>query len=165
MHLRACLPSDHRLEIAHYPREWGRADHRADEVMRAAHARHPVAHGLAYRIFKGALPRLHRYHLGAEQRHAMHVGRLARHVLGPHVDAALHAHERGRRRRGHAVLPGPGLGDDAPLAHVARQQYLAQRVVQLVRAGMDQVLAFQVELEAQLRGEPSRVIDGGRPSA
>ena len=85
---------------------------------------------------------------GAEQLHAEDVERLPPHVLGAHEDLALQAEQRGDRRRRHAVLPGAGFGDDARLAHAARQQSLADRVVDLVRAGVTEVLALQVDLRA-----------------
>jgi len=40
------------------------------------------------------------------------------------------------------MLAGPGLGDDPPLAHLQREPDLPQRVVQLVRAGVEQVFAL-----------------------
>jgi hypothetical protein len=43
------------------------------------------------------------------------------------------------------VLAGARLGHDPPLAEPQRQQRLAERVVQLVRARVQQVLALQVE--------------------
>ena len=55
------------------------------------------------------------------------------------------AHRRGR----HAVLAGAGLGDDPPLAHALGQQRLAERVVELVRAGVVEVLALQIHRPAR----------------
>ena len=89
------------------------------------------------------MPGRHRPHLGAEQVHAPHVGRLALDVGGAHVHDAVHAEQRARGRGRHAVLPGARLGHDAGLAHAARQQRLAEGVVDLVRAGVGQVLALQ----------------------
>ena len=84
----------------------------------------------------------------------------------PHEDLALHAEQRGDRRRRHAVLARPGLGDDARLAHAPRQQPLPDRVVDLVRAGVTQVLALQVDLGAaeplgEARGEVQRRLAAG----
>src|SRR5262249_33634723 len=44
--LLAGLPADHGLKIAHDPRKWMRADHRADDVVRHLDTRHPVAQRL-----------------------------------------------------------------------------------------------------------------------
>ena len=65
------------------------------------------------------------------------------------------------RGGGYAVLPRAGLGDDAPLAHALGQQSLAQRVVDLVRPGVGQVLPLEVdasaaELPRQVLGEVQR---------
>ena len=76
------------------------------------------------------------------------VERLALHVLGAHVDVALEAEQRAGRRRRDAVLAGAGLGDDAPLAHARGEQRLAERVVDLVRAGVRQILALQEDPRA-----------------
>ena len=43
---------------------------------------------------------------------------------------------------------GAGLGNDARLAHAARQQDLAQHVVHLVRAGVIEILALEVDFRA-----------------
>ena len=59
-----------------------------------------------------------------------------------------------------AVLAGAGLGDDPLLAHPLRQQRLAERVVELVRAGVHEVLALEPDLAAgelrQALGEVQR---------
>ena len=46
------------------------------------------------------------------------------------------------------MLPRAGLGDDPLLAHPPRQQPLPQRIVDLVRSGMQQVFALQINLRA-----------------
>ena len=56
--------------------------------------------------------------------------------------------QRADRGRGHAVLAGAGLGDDALLAHALGQQSLTDAVVDLVGAGVQQVLALEVNLRA-----------------
>jgi hypothetical protein len=55
--------------------------------------------------------------------------------------------------------PRAGLGDDTLLAHALGEQSLAERVVDLVRAGMTQVFTLEVDLRAaQVLAEPPRVI-------
>ena len=55
------------------------------------------------------------------------------------------------------VLSGPRFGHDAGLAHFYRQQTLANGVVNFVRAGVQQIFAFQINPgAAQLVGEPFR---------
>ena len=52
------------------------------------------------------------------------------------------------------MLAGAGLGDDALLAHAAGQQDLAHAVVRLVRAGVVQFVALEVDFRpAQFFGE------------
>jgi hypothetical protein len=43
---------------------------------------------------------------------------------------------------------GSGLGNDAFLAHALRQENLAEHVVHLVRAGVIELLAFEINLRA-----------------
>src|SRR3989454_11393917 len=61
------------------------------------------------------------------------------------------------------MLAGARLGDDAPLAHAPRQQHLPERVVDLVGAGVVQVLALEQHDDAfaHLRRESGRFGDGG----
>ncbi|MNC35324.1 hypothetical protein D3C75_838040 [compost metagenome] len=63
-----------------------------------------------------------------------------------HVDFAGNAHQRTGGGQRHAVLAGAGLGDHLALAHELGQQRLAQAVVDLVRAGVVEVLALEVDL-------------------
>jgi hypothetical protein len=77
--------------------------------------------------------------------HALDVGPLPAHVLLAHVDDALEVEAGADRRRRDAVLAGARLGDDPPLPESPREHRLAEGVVQLVRAGVKEVLAFQVQ--------------------
>ena len=102
-----------------------------------------------------------RHHLGAEQLHAEHVGLLPLDVGRAHVDGAGQAEQRADGGGGDAVLAGAGLGDDAGLAHAPGQQDLAHAGVDLVRAGVVQLVALEVDLGAaempgQPLGEPQR---------
>ena len=89
------------------------------------------------------LPGAHGTDLGPEQLHAKDVELLALGVDLAHVHDAVHAEQRRRRGRRHAVLAGAGLGDEAALAHAPGQQRLADHVVELVRAGVGEVLALE----------------------
>ena len=124
---------------------------------------HPVAHRLVQRVLEGLRAGLDRYHFGAEELHAENILRLTLDVLRSHVHDALHAEARGDGRRGDAVLAGARLGDDSRLAQPFGEQRLADAVVDLVRAGVVQVLALQVDLRAaELVGPALCVIDGAR---
>ncbi len=120
------------------------ARHRANEIIRAAYVGHPIAQRCVHGVFERSAARFHDTNLCAEQFHAKNVQRLALHVLAAHEYFALQAETRGHGRRRYAVLPRAGLGDDALLAHSAGEQDLADRVVDLVRAGVAQVFAFQI---------------------
>jgi hypothetical protein len=116
-------------------------------------------------VLQGACAGVDAADLGAEQSHPEDVERLAIHVFGAHVDVALQPEERAGGRARHAVLAGAGLGDDAPLAHASREQRLADRVVDLVRAGVRQIFALQENASAagRLRQAP-RFRNGRRPA-
>ena len=70
------------------------------------------------------------------------------------------------RRRRHAVLAGAGLGDDAPLAEAPGEQRLPERVVDLVRAGVGEVLALEPDLRAaDVLGQPLGEVERRRAAA
>ena len=131
-----------------------RPDRRADEVVRRRDVGHPVADRLVDRILERAAASGDRTYLRAEQPHAEDVERLAAHVLLAHIDDALQAELGADRRRRHAMLPRAGLGDDAPLAHARGEQPLPERVVDLVRAGVGEVFALEVDARANAPREP-----------
>ena len=122
---------------------------RAETVMGCLLAGDPGPQGLVDGVLERAGAALHGVHLGAQQFHAPDIGGLALHILAAHVDDAIHAQTRGGRRRGHAVLSRAGFRHQGRLAHVFRQQGLAQGIVDLVRAGMQQILALEPEVETQ----------------
>ena len=63
------------------------------------------------------------------------------------------------------MLPGPGLGDDARLAHAPRQQGLADAVVDLVGPGVIEVLALEEDAgPAGLLGQPFGEIERRGPA-
>ncbi len=157
--LLAHFVADHRLEVADHGRVGVRAGGGADQVEGVVDVRHPVAQRLVHGVLEGAGAGGDRDHRGAEQAHAEDVGLLAIDVGGAHVDHALHAEARGHGGGGHAVHAGAGLGDDALLAHALGQEDLADAVVDLVRAGVVQVFALQVDLRAaEVLGEALGVV-------
>ena len=133
-----------------------RPEHAAQQIMRGADIGHPVAHGFVDGVLQSARAGIHAAHFGAEQPHAEDVKLLAAHVLGAHVDNTLETEERCDRGRCHAMLPGAGFRDDAMLAHALDQQRLPKTVVDLVRAGVQQVFALEINLRpAKLLGKPA----------
>ena len=131
----------------------------AQQIMRSADVCDPVAHRFVDGIFERRRARGHTAYFGAQQAHAINVQLLPPHVGFAHVDDAFHAEESANRGRGDAVLPGAGLRHNPALAHAPRQQTLAQAVIDLVRAGVQQVFAFQINLcTAKLLAKASRVI-------
>ncbi len=114
------------------------------QVVGAPDVGDPVAHGFADGVLQRPASAAHALDTRTQQAHAEDVQPLPPHVLLAHVDHALHAEQGADGRGGDAVLAGAGLGDDALLAHPAGEQHLPEAVVDLVRAGVQQVLALQV---------------------
>ena len=113
-----------------------------------ADVRHPIAHRFADGVLQRAAAGGYGDHLRAQQAHAEDVEALPPHVLLAHVDHAVEAEARADGGGGDAVLPRAGFRDHAPLAHAPRQQRLAQAVVDLVRAGVQQVFALDINPRA-----------------
>jgi hypothetical protein len=107
---------------------------------------------------------VHGLDLGAEHAHAEDVERLAVDVDGAHVHLALQAEQGRRSRRGDAVLAGAGLGDEARLAHPLGEQRLAEDVVDLVRAGVVEVLALEQQPQPEAASEVVALGQDGRPA-
>ena len=162
-HLSACLVADDALELAHHQRERVRAGDGAEYVVGRVDVGDPVAHGLVDRVLERARTGGDRDDGRAEQLHPRDVQRLPAGVLLAHVDGAVETHQRRGGRGGDAVLAGPGLGDDPLLADALGQQRLAQHIVDLVRAGVVQVLAFEQDAgAARVLAELGRVGERGR---
>ena len=98
--------------------------------------------------------------VGAEDLHAHDVGVLLGDVHRAHVDVAGQAEVGRRRGHGHAVLARAGLGDDALLAHVLREHDLAHAMVDLVGAGVVEVLALEEDVAAELLAQVAAIVDG-----
>lgn len=160
--LLSAFGADDALEVADHHREGVRPDHRADDVMGVFDARHPIAHGFVDGVAERARTAFDGTDFGSHQPHAKHVGLLTADIFGPHIDDAGQAKVGARRRRRDTVLPGSGLRDDACLFHTQGQQRLAERIVDLVRAGVIQVLALEPNLcAAELLAQPFGVVERG----
>jgi hypothetical protein len=143
--LLARLATDHGLELPDELRIGVRPHARADHVVGGLDVGDPVADRLARGLFQRPRPELDGEHLGAEQVHALDVRLLALHVLGAHEDHALEAEARAHGRGRDAVLAGSRLRDDALLAQPAGHEGLPEGIVDLVRAGVAQVFALEVD--------------------
>src|ERR1035438_2495971 len=116
----------------------------------------PVAHGLADGVLEGAAAIGHANHPGAEKPHAKDVEALAAHILFAHVDGAIEAEQSTDGGGGDSMLTGAGFSDDATLAHAFGEEPLAKTVVDLVRAGVEQVFTLDVDLCASGVREAAR---------
>ena len=147
-HLLARLAADHRLEFPDHQRIGVRAGDGADHVKGVIDVGHPVAQRFVERVLEGAGAGIDRLDGRAQQLHAVDIQRLALDVFRPHVNHAFHAEPGGDGCGRHAVLAGPGFGDEPGLTHPRGQQALADGVVDLVRAGVVEVFALEMDLRA-----------------
>ena len=100
-------------------------------------------------------PELDRAHLGAQGAHAQHIGLLPLDIDDAHIDDAFQAEFGAHGRGRNAMHAGPGFGNHARLAHAPGEQDLPQHVVHLVRAGVVEVLALEIDLgAAQMLAQP-----------
>jgi len=141
--------ADDGLQVAHQGGERMGTGGGAETIMRVGLFGNPGAQGLVDGVLEGARAAHHGHEFGAEQPHTVDVGRLAFHIHRAHVNGAVHAQLRRRRRRGYAMLAGARFRDQLPLAHLFRQQGLAESVVHLMRAGMHQVFPFEPQGKAE----------------
>mmetsp|Transcript_24392 Transcript_24392/g.58134 ORF Transcript_24392/g.58134 Transcript_24392/m.58134 type:complete len:239 (-) Transcript_24392:481-1197(-) len=146
------LLPNHGMEVPdHHGKRVGPCD-RAEDVVRVLHIGDPVADGLRRGVLERGGARVDRADLCAEEAHAEHVEGLPLHVLCAHVDDALEPEASADGRRGYAVLPCAGLRDDPLLSHAEAQQRLPEGVVDLVGAGVVEVLALEVDLRPRAVG-------------
>src|SRR5215203_1404013 len=159
------LRPNNGLEVAYDPGVGRGTDDAPYDVVGILDVRHPVPYGLVDGVLEGARTAEDGHNFGPEELHPHDVEPLAVGIFFAHVDDALLAVEGGDGGRGDAVLARAGLGDDALLAHPVGEENLAQGVVDLVRAGVREVLALEPDVGAapplgQALGEHKR----GRPA-
>ncbi len=153
--LVASLLTDHPLELPHHPGKGVRAHDRAQAVVGGLDSGDPVAECVVDRVFERPAAGGDGADLGAEQPHPEHVEGLPFGVHLAHVDDALQAEQCRRCGRGHPVLAGTCLRHQPGLSHFQGQQALAEDVVDLVRAGMGEVLTLEQDPYAELFREPA----------
>jgi len=131
--------------------------------VRGLDGRNPIAQGFVDRVLNVRLPTA-LYAPQPQQLHAEHVQALALDVDRTHVDKAFEPEQCRRSGGGDTVLTGARLGDEAALAHALGQQRLADDVIELVRSGMRQVLAFEEQsMPSSSLSRPHSVTGVGRP--
>ena len=154
------LLADTELEIADHQGEGMRPRGRSDAVDRVLVFSGIGHEGGVDRLFEGLEAKADRDDIGAKQLHAGHIRSLFGDVDLSHVDVALEPEISCSGRQGDSVLPCPGLRDQLLFAHIFSQETFTHAVVELVGAGVVEVLAFEIDLgPAQKVGQVLAVID------
>src|SRR6185312_888068 len=146
LQLSAYLFADDALKTRYHVRVGMRAYYAADDIVGVQRMIDPIADGLIGCILERLAAAGGGYHLRSQHLHPGHVRRLAFDIFFSHIDDALHAFQRTHSGSGYAVLSRTRFGNDPLFSQPARQQYLPHRIIDLVRPGMIQVLAFQEQL-------------------
>ena len=125
----------------------------------------PVAHGFADRVFQRAAAVGDADHLGAEQPHAEDVEPLAAHVLLAHVDDASKPNSAQTVAVATPCWPAPVSAMMRCLPMRLASSAWPSAVVDLVRAGVEQVFALEVDVRAaQSLAEPPGEIERRGPA-
>ena len=163
--LRARFVADDALELAHHPRERVRAHRGTDAVVRRLDDSRPTPRIASLTAsFSVALPDCTGHDLGAEQLHAPDVERLALDVDRAHVDGAAEPEQR-RAGRGRRRRAGRRPSRRSPAAcPCAASAGLTEHVVDLVRAGVREVLALQQHPHAEPLRQPVALGDRRGPA-
>ena len=152
--LRPHFAADDGLKIPHHGRVRMRSGNCANDIKCIVDIRDPVTQRLVHRILECRGAGRHRYHLRAKQLHAKDIGCLSLDIGLAHIDNAGQAEPRAHGRCGDAVLTSAGFRDDAGFAHPPGQQDLAHGVVDLVRAGVVELISLEINLgAAQIFGQ------------
>jgi hypothetical protein len=124
----------------------------------------PVAQRLVHRVLQRARAGLHRPHLGAQHFHAEDVGLLPLDVDRAHIDDAGQAEARADVAVATPCWPAPvsAMMRSCPCAAPAGS---GPAVVDLVRAGVVELLALEIDLgAAEMLGQPLGEIERARPA-
>src|SRR6266849_67077 len=146
--LAARLASDNGLEVTYDHRVRMGSGGRTNQVVGIANGRDPVAQRFIERVFEAPGAGVDRDDLCAQQLHPENVERLPLDVDAPHEHFTFAFEQRSHRGGRHSMLSGAGFRRDARLVHPHREQRLSERIVNLVRAGMAEVFALDVNLRA-----------------
>ena len=142
-----------------------RPHRRTDDVVGIINVGSPVADCLAGGILQGAGAGSDRHHLCPQQLHLENIQLLALNIYSPHENLALHAEQRRHRSSCHAMLACTCLCNYPVLAHALRQKGLPQGIVDLVGAGMEQILTLEINLcSAIMLGQLICIIQKRRPA-
>src|SRR5262249_39094608 len=84
----------------------------------------------------------------SQQAHAEDIQLLTPHVFAAHVNYTVESEQRTDCSSGDAMLTCSGLCNDASLAHASSKQPLANAVIDLVRASVEQIFPLEINKRA-----------------
>src|SRR2546428_13966952 len=84
-------------------------------------------------------------HLSTDRLHPLHVQFLSVHVLAPYVDFSAQPSSCTSHGSSNPMLSRASFSNDPPLPHFLSKESLAESIVDLVRATMQEILSLQVD--------------------
>jgi hypothetical protein len=147
-HLRLGFATDDRLEIPHHRGIWMRTSCRANNVVGVRNVSDPVAQSFIHGIFERARARRDCVNFGLQQVHPEDVRLLPLDVGFAHVNLAGQIELGANGGHRDAMLPRTGFGNDTRFTHALGQQDLAETVINLVAAGMVELVALEIDFRA-----------------
>ena len=152
------LLTDYALHLSHNIRIRMRSHRRTYDIECILRMTAPVADSLRACITQSHIARTDRIHLGTQHLHTLHIGMLALHIGSTHKDFTLHIHQGTDGGSCNTMLTSTGFCDDTGFTHLLCHQDLTDGIVNLVRTGMIQILALQIELTSILFAHSLRIV-------
>mmetsp|Transcript_11920 Transcript_11920/g.22798 ORF Transcript_11920/g.22798 Transcript_11920/m.22798 type:complete len:366 (+) Transcript_11920:367-1464(+) len=142
-HLLTHFTSHDTLKVLDNGGKGMRTNGGSNQVVRVANIGYPITHGFVDGVLESRLAIMDGDNLSTQGVHTENIQLLTFAVNGSHVHGAIQT-ELGTNSGGSdTVLSGTGFGNDTRLTNTLGQQGLSNRVVNLVSAGVGQVLALQ----------------------
>jgi hypothetical protein len=135
---------DNRLQTCHHVGIGMRPHRRPDDIKSVGWVAAPIAYGFVGGVLEGHVAGSDGNHGRSQHFHLLDVDMLSFNVGFAHINNALHVHQGADGSGGNAMLTGACFGDYACFAHLSGYENLAYGVVDFVRPGMVEILAFEV---------------------
>ena len=138
------FPPDNTLEVTHHGRIRVGPGNCPNNVEGVFDIGDPISERFIHGIFQGRCAACYRYNFGTQQFHAENVGGLTFDVGFAHIDDTRKIKQGADGRRGHTMLAGACFCNDPLFAHSTGKEDLSERIVNLVRSGVVELITLKV---------------------